>query len=165
MSIWLLLLLAFVISFAYAGIRAAPWVPLHARDVERVVTLMDLKGGEVVYDIGCGDGRILAAAAEKGAQATGFEVSLLPYLLAQIRRLRGKKFRVRFKDFWWQDLRQADVVFFFLMPKIFPKLKEKLERELKPGARVISYVWPIDGWEPTRVDRREGSPALYLYLR
>jgi SAM-dependent methyltransferase len=136
MSIWLLILLAFVLSFAYAGLRAAPWVPLHKQDLQRVLRLMNLKGGEVVYDLGCGDGRIIAAAARHGARCTGFEISLLPFLLARLRtsHLRGPTCRslgqggeviglyrpkVLLRDFWFCHLGDADIVYFFFNAKNF----------------------------------------------
>jgi hypothetical protein len=49
------------------------------------------------------------------------------------------------------------------MPKIYPKLKEKLEKELKEGTKVITYVWPMKDWEPIKIDKNEGCPNLYLY--
>jgi hypothetical protein len=63
------------------------------------------------------------------------------------------------------DLKEADAVFVFLMPRIMPKLREKMERELKPGARVVCYSWPIPGWQPRAVDDAPGRPKIYLYER
>lgn len=154
--------LIIVASQMYAGFRGAPWVPTKNADVERFLRLAELKPDAVVYDLGCGDGRIVRAAANVGAQATGFEVSILPYLMARV-RLIGSPARVRFRDFWRVRLGDADVIYFFLMPGIYSKLKTKLENELKPCAKVIAYVWPIDGWEPTVVDKKAGSPNLYVY--
>lgn len=163
--IWIILFIC-IATFAYGSFRAAPWVPTWKGDVERFLRLAAIQPGERVYDLGCGDGRLICAAAKAGAQAQGFEVALIPYLLARIRiahmRL-GKICKLRYKDFWFADLRDADVVYFFLMPDIFPKLKVKFERELKKGTRVISYVWPIKGWEPCSVDVKERKPNLYLY--
>lgn len=165
--ILLLILLIFLFTFVYASMRAAPWVPMHGKDIERFLKLADFKPGARMYDLGCGDGRVVGAAAQAGAHTTGFEVSLLPYLIARGRCAlsKNKNAYVRYKDFWRANLRDADIVYFFLMPKIYPKLKEKLERELKPGAKVIAYVWPIPGWTPVACDRAPGQPTLYLYTR
>ncbi len=168
MQLFLLIIaLAFLFTFVYASLRAAPWVPMHGKDIERLLGVADLQPGHIFYDLGCGDARAVCAAARAGARATGFEVSLFPYLLARVRIARGKNLlaRVRYKDFWHANLREADVVYFFLMPKIYPKLKEKFERELKPGAKIIAYVWPIQGLTPTAVDRVSGRPSLYVYTR
>lgn len=161
----LLIILLFLFTFIYASMRAAPWVPMHGKDMERFLKIADIKQGMRMYDLGCGDARVVCAAACAGAHATGFEVSLLPYLIACVRCAlqKNKNARVRYKDFWRADLRDADLVYFFLMPKIYPKLKEKLERELKHGTKVIAYVWPMPGWTPVASDRVPGQPTLYLY--
>lgn len=156
--------LVILATFIYAGFRGAPWVPTKNSDVERFLRLADIKPGAVMYDLGCGDGRIVQAAANAGARATGFEVSILPYLMARV-RLIGSQARVRFRDFWSMNLHDADVIYFFLMPGIYSKLKTKLENELKPGAKVIAHVWPVDGWTPVMVDIKAGSPKLYVYQR
>jgi len=154
-----------VITFAWAGYRGAPWVPTWGSDVKRFLKLADIKRGERVYDLGCGDGRLVASASKAGGRAVGFEISLFPYFIAKIRGffLRSIDYTIRYKDFWGADLRDANVVYFFLMPKIYPKLKEKLERELKKGTRVIAYVWPIEGWEPIKIDKLYKKSTIYLY--
>jgi len=90
---WLIIFfigLALGATFAYAGFRGAPWVPMRAGDVERVVRLAAIKPGQTVYDLGCGDGRLLFAAATHGAVAHGFEISLLPLVIAKVRWLFAK---------------------------------------------------------------------------
>ncbi len=163
----LFIILLFLFTFTYASLRAAPWVPMHGGDVERFLKLADIKPGQIMYDLGCGDARVVCGAAKAGAKATGFEVSLLPYLIARVRIVLQKlpNAHLRYKDIWNANLRDADIVYFFLMPKIYPKLKEKLEREIKPGAKVIAYVWPLPGWTPIGVDKQEKKPTLYLYQK
>ncbi len=159
-------LLIFVATFAYAGLRGAPWVPTRGHDVERFLKLAEIKAEQKMYDLGCGDGRIVCAAAKAGARAQGFEISLLPYFLAKIRSYfcgEHESCKIRYRDFWNVNLADADLVYFFLMQKCYPKLKEKLERELKKGTKVIAYVWPIEGWTPVAVDIVKGYPPMYLY--
>lgn len=166
MNILLLTLLIVIATFAYGGLRGAPWVPTRGHDVARFLKLANIKPGQKVYDLGCGDGRMVAAAAKAGAQAQGFEISLLPFVLAKIRSCfcaaRGSC-KIRYRDFWNVNLGDAAVVYFFLMQKCYPKLKEKLEHELKPGTKVIAYVWPIEGWTPVALDTTAGYPPMYLY--
>ncbi len=152
-------------TFVYASLRAAPWVPMWSSDVQRFLRLANVQAGQRVVDLGCGDGRVVAAAAGVGAQATGYEVSLVPFVLAQWRTRFGRRGRVRYHDLWTADLREADVVFVFLMQKIYPKLQAKLERELNIGAKVVTYVWGLPGWTPVRVDTAPGRPKLFLYRR
>ncbi|MBI4434708.1 hypothetical protein HY635_02735 [Candidatus Uhrbacteria bacterium] len=158
----LLILIPVLATFAYAGMRGAPWVPTWRRDVERFLKLAQLQPGERFYDLGCGDGRLVRAAADAGAIATGFECSLLPYFLAKPRV--GRRGSVRYNDFWGVNLSDADVVYCFLMPKVYPKLKEKLERECKPGTRVILYVWHMAGWTAEATDDTLGAPKLHRYV-
>lgn len=166
MSIIVFIFFLFLLTFAWGAKQGAPWVPSKAEDVERFLSLANLKSGQVMYDLGCGDGRFVCAAAARGARAVGFEISLFPYLLAQMRRFflgTRENCKISYKNFWSADLRDADVVYFFLMQKIYPRLKEKLETELRPGAKVIAYVWPVDGWEPKIVSRLPRRPSLFLY--
>lgn len=161
-----LIILVLAGSAAYAGWRAAPWAPTFKRDTERFLKLADIKPGQKVYDLGCGDGRLVLAAGEAGAVATGFEISLLPYLVAKWRIGLSpfkKKCSIKFRDFWRADLSDADIVYFFLMPEIFAKMKAKLERELKPGAKVIIYAWPMEDWTPIVEDCPVGKTQIYLY--
>lgn len=168
--VFFLLLIVLVLSgtAAYAGYRAAPWAPTFKADTARFLKLADIKPGQKVYDLGCGDGRLVLAAGGAGAIATGFEISFLPYWVAKWRVFRSpfkKQCQIRFKDFWSADLSDADTVYFFLMPKIFAKMKVKLERELKPGAKVIIYTWPMDGWPLLAVDSPTGKTPIYVYQR
>ena len=156
----------FLVTFVYAGWKGAPWVPTRRNDVKRFLKIAKIQQGQKVYDLGSGDGRIVYAAAQAGAKAEGFEISLFPYLLSQARLLflkNKEKYKIKYKDFWHVNLDDADIVYFFLMPKVYHKLKIKFEKELKKGTKVIAYVWPIDDWKSLRVDAVKGQSNLYLY--
>ena len=158
----------FLLTAVYAGVRGAPWVPTKSKDLERFLKLAEFKPGDKFYDLGCGDGRLVVAAAKAGAIATGFEISLFPYLLAMLRVLFAsrdvrKNIKIKFRDFWKEDLSDASVIYFFLMPKIFAKLEKKLLAELKPGAKVIVYVWPFQNWTAKKIDVYPKRPKIYLY--
>jgi predicted RNA methylase len=110
-----------------------------------MLTMADLKPGELVYDLGCGDGRILIVAARQfGARAVGIEVDPLRYLWSKIRiQLLGlrNKVRIEYGDFFTHDLSKADVVTCYLLQGTNNKLVDKINRELRPGARIISSVY------------------------
>ena len=161
--ILIILLFLFLGSFAYAGIKAAPWFPTWSKDIERFLKLAEIKPGQKFYDLGCGDGKLVFAAAGAGANAVGFEIFLLPYLIAKSRSFNVKNTKIIFKDFWKADLSDADVVYIFLTPKVNPKAKLKLEKELKKGARVIAYSWPVEGWTAIKSDFVHGQLPMYLY--
>lgn len=164
MSVILPIILILLITYAYGSWRGAPWVPSKKLDVERFIKLAQISEGKIVYDLGCGDGRILKAVVDVGGNARGFELSLFPYLIAKIKLFRKRnKCRIEYGDFWFKNLGEADVIYIFLMPKIYEKLSAKFKVELKPGTKVVSYVWPLPGLEPIKIDREEKHPPLYLY--
>ena len=163
--LWYLLGFMILATAAYGAWSSAPYLPTKKRDVERMMKLADIKPGERVYDLGCGDGRLVFASAKAGAEAIGVEVFILPYLYARIKCLWHKGARILFGDFYNYDLRGADVVFIFLMGKAYDKLAKKLESELKTGSRVIVYCWPIDAFRDKLAasDRSDKDLPIYLY--
>jgi hypothetical protein len=95
------------------------------------------------------------------------EISLLPYALAQIRRLfssNRKRIKVCWQNFYQLDLSGADVIYIFSLPKVMAKLEPKFKKELKPGARVVSLAFTLPGSQPAEVFKvtRHAMP-LYLY--
>lgn len=163
-----LLTLTLIASAAYAAMRGAPWVPTWKQDIERARTLLDLKLGETVYELGCGDGRVTIALTKgTGAHGVGIELSLGHWISCNVRKILSGATHVRFiwGDVFHQDLSGADAVYLFLMPETYEKIRPKLEQDLKPGTRVVSYVWPIPGWEPETIDVAEGRSNVYLYVR
>lgn len=172
MTIWLSILvfcflMALLGTYTYGGLKAAPWVPMRSRDLSRLDRLIPLKPTDRVYDLGCGDARTLIHALEKGvAEAVGFEVSLIPYILARIKgRKHGKKCRILYRDFYTADLSHATVIFLFLSYKAHARLGKKFVKELKPGVKIATYVWPIEGWTPKVIDKTKNDLSLYIYER
>ena len=163
MNILIILFLVILFSAVYAGWRGAPWVPTKKKDVERFLKLADIKPGQKVYDIGCGDGRIICAASNAGAKGVGYEIFLAPYFFAKIKSLFYKNCKIKFKDFWRADLSDADIIYIFLIPQQYKKLEKKLRNELKKGTKVIAYVWPIEEWQPKEMDVLKNYLNLYLY--
>lgn len=146
----------------------APWVPCRNRDLKRIFKLADLKYGEIFYDLGCGDGKTVVFAAKNfNAQAIGIEFSLPLFIICKIRQIinYNQKIKFKWKNLFNEDISKADVIYFFGIPKtIKNKLKEKIKREAKPGMRVISYVFKVEGWEPELIDKpSENDLAIYLY--
>ncbi|MFO0780650.1 MAG: 50S ribosomal protein L11 methyltransferase [Candidatus Gracilibacteria bacterium] len=148
----------------------APFVPTPMPRVEKMLALAKVKPNEKVYDIGCGDGRMVYVAANQyGANATGFELSPLVYCLAKIRKFFWKsKAKIEFTDFRYKNLGDADVIVCYLLPEALARLQSKLEAELKKGARVVSYAFPIGTWEVThREERNRGQnlAPIWVYQR
>jgi SAM-dependent methyltransferase len=173
MSIPFLLVLGIVFvalfASALAGLSFAPWVPSRRRDYERALALSELRSREVLYDLGCGDGRFLFFAASRiSVCAKGIELVFPLVWLAKFRALRFAgpgTVGVRWGDFFGVNVSDADVVFLFGMPKMLAgKVRMKLVRELRPGARIVSYYFPLDGLVPEDVSYdAAGQSPLYRY--
>ena len=149
---------------AFGAISAAPWLPTRKKDVERMIELAGIKKGDVVYDLGCGDGRLVFAAAKMGAKATGVEIFILPYLFAKIKSFFVPDSKILYGDFFGRNISNADVIFVFLLSKSYGRLLKKFNQELKPAARVVVSCWPINEWQPERVDKPDKNQlTIYLY--
>jgi len=145
LAILLLIVLVFLISITWTRLWGAPWAPTDMVVVHKMLTMAAVKPGELVYDLGSGDGRILILAARQfGARAVGIEVDPLRYLWSQIRihllGLRGQV-RIEYGNFFTHDISKADVVTCYLLQGTNNKLVEKLNRELSSSARIISSVY------------------------
>jgi SAM-dependent methyltransferase len=133
-----------------------PYVPTPHTVVKRMVELATLQGNEVVYDLGCGDGRLLIEAKRKhpGIQAIGYELPIGIYLLGKIRVFFSRlPITIHWKDFRKADLQNADVIFLYLVPEVFAKLEKKLSHELRKGTKVISHGFEFPGRSPMHVER------------
>jgi len=150
--------------------RLAPYVPSPQLVVDRMLELAKIKPGEKVYDLGSGDGRVVISAAQKyEVRSVGIELSsrLVKSSREEIRRLGlSEKASIVHGDVFDADLSDADVVILYLMRDSNNTLKPKLEKALKPGARVISHDYEIEGWKPQqeeKVDAFRRGHKIYLY--
>ena len=144
-----------------AAENLAPYIPTPQSIVEKMLEAGHVKPGDMVYDLGSGDGRIVITAAQKfGARAVGVE--LRPDLCRiaterikalgledKVSMLQGSALRV--------DLSPADVVTMYLLTSSNDRLKPNLEKYLKPGARVVSNQFPIRGWKPVETVRAKSG--------
>jgi len=136
----------------------------------RMLTLANVRPGQVVYDLGAGDGRILSLAVRKfGATAVGVEIDE-GRCQTITDRIRNEKLEastsVIHDDFINVDLSKADVVTLYLLTSVNSLMKPKFERELRYGTRVVSHDFPIKGWYPMQVETVETEHKthnLYLY--
>jgi SAM-dependent methyltransferase len=131
-----------------------PYVPTHEQVVERMLTLAKVTKDDVVYDLGCGDGRIVVTAAKKhGARGVGVDID--PERIKDSNanaKEAGVTDRVKFTrgDLFKLDLQEATVVTLYLLPEINLKLRPKLFRELKPGTRIVSHDFDMGDWQPEK---------------
>ena len=130
------------------------YVPTPAEVVDAMLQVANVTAGDVVYDLGSGDGRIVIEAARRFG-ATGVGVEIDAELVKKARedaQKAGVAGKVTFSqaDLFRTDLTKATVVTLYLSPSINLRLRSKLQRELKPGARVVSHRFPIGDWAPDR---------------
>ena len=151
--------------------KLAPFVASPQRVVDRMLELAAIKPNEMVFDLGCGDGRILLQAAQKyQAKAIGIEIDekLVQTTNDRIASL-GLQNRVKVQqgNLLEADLSSADVVTIYLLTQSNELLRPRLEKMLKPGTRVVSYDYAVPGWKPKRIDRTaettNGGHLIYLY--
>ena len=136
--------------------------------VDRMLDVAKVRTGDVVYDLGCGDGRMVIAAAKKfGTRGVG--VDLDPARIREARanaKQAGVEGLVTFKvaDLFETDIREATVVMLYLLPNLNRRLRPKLFAELRPGARVVSHDWDMGrDWPPDR-SVKLGGDAIYLWV-
>jgi predicted RNA methylase len=148
--------------------RLAPYVASPTQVVDRMLELANIKPGETVFDLGSGDGRVLIAAVEKyKAKAVGVEIS--PHLVAKATANIQKEgladqARVIQGDVLAADLTGADVVFLYLVTPLNERLRPRLERFLKAGARVISHDYAIPGWKASHTEKTDRRHAHLIYV-
>jgi hypothetical protein len=154
-------------AIALPATQGALYVSTTRTRVSAFIRSVPMKKGQLLVDLGCGDGRVLRRACRRyNVRALGFELNLLAYIKARLLSLRLKEVRIRHKNFWSQNLGAADVVFCYLYPDVMRKLSNKLKEELKPGALIVSCNFALPGYKPLRVLRPAGSlhsDPLYIY--
>jgi SAM-dependent methyltransferase len=151
----------------------APFVPTPRTVVQRMLEIAAVDGDDVVYDIGCGDGRMVIAAAKiRGARGVGIEID--PALVAECRaaaKREGVQRLVRFleMDATKARLTEATVVMAYLLPESLEELAPLFERDLRPGARIVSHNYRIPGWDDRLVlsesltDEAGREHTIHLY--
>lgn len=148
----------------------APYVPTPQEVVDRILELAEIRNGDVVYDLGSGDGRIVITAASKyGIKAVGFEIdpSLVKTSRDNIKEAGLEHLvEIREQDIRTLDLSPASVLTLYLYPAANLRLRSAIMRQLKPGSRVVSHQFTMGTWKPDRIDRITDSTGILrtLYL-
>jgi tRNA A58 N-methylase Trm61 len=151
----------------------APFVPSPVQVIQYMLKMSDLRAGEVLFDLGAGDGRTVVMAAKSfGARAVGVELreDLAKKALSSIHDSGlGDRVTIVNGDMFSVNLTSADVVFLYLTTSANEKIRPKLETELKKGVRVVSHDYEIVGWKPVKVENfcenpKLGYPSHTIYL-
>ena len=138
-----------------------PFVPTPPEVVDRMLEMAQVKSGDVIYDLGSGDGRIVIQAAKRyGVKGVGIEIDA-----ELVQRAKNNAFKekvehlveFRLQDALTVDISPATVVTLYMLPEFNAKLRPIFEKQLKPGSRVVSHDFEIQGWVPDKVDRIKGD--------
>ncbi len=153
------------------GKKIVPYVPTPQEVVERMLELAGVKKGDVVYDLGSGDGRIVVTAAKKyGVKAIGFEID--PERIKEshenIKKAGvGNLVEIRQQDIRTVDLSQASVLTMYLLPEVNLMIRPNIWKQMKPGSRVVSHDFDMGDWKPLKTENIKDSSSwdhtLYLW--
>jgi len=148
-----------------------PWVPTRRELIRHIIRIAGVGPGDVFYDLGCGDGRVVIEAAKHGARGVCIEIR--PDLIKEAMKNAKKENvyeRIEFinADFYTQDLSKATIIYMYLLTRVNASLKPKLEREARVGTRIITLDFEIPGWRPVHVEKHYTGGlerTIYLYIR
>jgi len=165
----ILLIFALVVTAIYTIWARVPFVPTPKKTVNAMLDIAKLKGDEVVYDLGAGDGSLLIRAKRRhpGIRAIGYELVPFVWFLGILRKFFSRsKIELKWGNALKANVSDADCIFLYLITSVMPKFKAKFDRELKPGTKVISHVFHIPGKEPIgkyNVSGLLGKGVVYYY--
>jgi predicted RNA methylase len=164
-TISLIIFAVFMLWIFWSDVLGAGFEPTSRKIVKNMLEMARVEAGDVVYDLGSGDGRIVIEAARSfNAGAVGIEADPLRFLWSKVKVLLlglQKQVDIRWGNFFREDISEATVVTLFLSRKANQNLKSKLKVELQPGTRVVTYYWKFNGWKPVQEDMKN---HIYLYV-
>lgn len=157
----LLLIILVGIFYAVDFFMDLPYVATRHHQIETIIKLAQIKKGETVIDLGSGDGRLLFAAAERGAKAIGYELNPFLIVLTLVHtKLKGlgNQVWVQRQSLWKADLKVADVIFVYSLKKSIQKFEDFVFQNARPGTRIIVNLHPFPNKKPIKA-----KDGIYLY--
>jgi hypothetical protein len=158
--IWLAIFIGLVVCFAGVLLFGAPYVPTLKKQQADALDLLSLKPGQILIELGSGDGRMLRAAAERGVATVGYELNPVLVLISYIVCYKYRKdISIHWGNFWAKEWPATDAIYVFLLDKYMDKLDKKVTQQYKGRhVKLVSYAFEIPNKKPT-----ETKQALYLY--
>jgi 16S rRNA A1518/A1519 N6-dimethyltransferase RsmA/KsgA/DIM1 with predicted DNA glycosylase/AP lyase activity len=152
-------LLVLIGCFGFVLLFGAPYLPTLTVHMEQALDLAELQPGELLLELGCGDGKVVAAAAQRGLRVVGYELNPLLVLVSKLRCLRyGKQVSIRWANFWTQDWPDASGIFVFVLPRMMSKLDTKIVQYKHKPVKLVSFAFEMPGRKPAR----QGT-GVYVY--
>lgn len=140
------------------------FVPTRDAVIEAMLDTAGVGPNDIVYDLGCGDGRIVVAAAKRGARAVGIDIDPQRITEAKQRAAdEGVTDKVTFleQDLFQSDIREATVVTLYLLPSLNVKLRPMLMEQLRPGTRIVSHDFDMGDWKPEKTVEADGKTVYF----
>lgn len=159
----LLIIVAVVLLLCFAGVLmvGAPYLPTLNSQITTALELLQLKTGDTLLELGCGDGRVLVAAAKQGLVVIGYELNPLLAALAWLRTRRYRQqVRVVWGNFWRQEWPLAQAIFVFLLPRYMSKLDKKVMQYKHKPVKVVSFAFSVPG---KQAQTEQAGLFLYRY--
>jgi SAM-dependent methyltransferase len=160
--IWfVLVVLAAVVSFGFVVFFGPPYLPTIHKNIETALDLLELKPGQTLLDLGSGDGRVLIAAAQRGLNVVGVELSPVLVVVSWLRTRRYRKqVRIIWGSYFAVRWPRADAIFTFMIPRQMPKLDERIEEWHDRPLNLASFAFAIPGKKPAAT---KNGVFLYHY--
>jgi hypothetical protein len=150
-----------ILAVCFGGVLlfGAPYLPTLEPQVKTALKLAGLKPGDTLLELGCGDGRVLIAAARQGINAVGYELNPLLALMCWLRTRRYRKnVKVIWGNFWQKDWPDSQAIFVFLLDKYMLKLDKKCMQYKHKPVKLVSYAFAVPGRQPAKTEN-----GLFLY--
>ena len=158
-----LFILFYAVTFVIGTKTGSPYVPSTDEMVKNMIRLANVQKGDSVTDIGAGDGRVLIAAAKKGALAEGWEIDPIVWKKAQKnikRNTLDDRVKVHFGSHWKHSLAKYNIIFVYQLTEKLPPLEEKIKKECRPGTKIIANTYPLKASKPKKIDK---TNKMWLY--
>lgn len=148
--IWLsLIILLLLICFGGVLLVGAPYLPTLTPQIGAALELADVRAGATLLELGCGDGKVVLAAARSGARVIGYELNPVLVVIAWLRTWRYRRqVTIIWGNFWSIPLPQAEAIFVFLLPKYMSRLDTKIMQSKHKPVKLVSFAFPITGRQP-----------------
>ncbi len=167
--IWLVSIIIYSIYLINSFFTDAPYVPVKNRVIKKIIESLKLKNNSVLYDLGCGDGRVLLEAIKNNdIRAIGVEKNFIVYILTKF-FTRKTNIEIICSDIENISLRDATHIYLYLFPKIMDKLIAKISYECRPGTRIVSCSFKFSGLNPDEIidlpkHKDKMCKTLYVYI-
>lgn len=164
MRVAILVLIVLILLFGFVVAFGAPYLPTLKKQTEDALDLLNLRAGQTLLELGCGDGRVARAAAKRGITVVGYELNPVLVLIAKLTTLRYHKLvKIKLANFWTVKLPPTDGIFVFLLDKYMQKLDKKIVQHVatqgKP-LKLLSFTFKVPGRKPSA---KNGGLFLYKY--